>query len=212
MSKVKTFIEKRLEDCVPNYHQPKYQYINGYYDAGKKLVEEALKLEKDKKSHNYFYPICYSYRHYIELHLKIIIEDLELLYENSEKIGYLKNGILENENKKSGKLHETHNLNELLSYAEERIIYAQVNDEVFPKNIAKFIRQFHEKDKTGQSFRYSKNTNGKNSFDSTPYYKLEELNNVMEKINKMLWAIDSHTDFYINMSKDMLDDLYGSYL
>ena len=78
-----------------------------------------------------------------------------------------------------------------MSYAEERIIYAQVNDEEFPKDIAKFIRQFHEKDKTGQSFRYSKTTSGKNSFDSTPYYELEELKNVMEKINRMLWAIDS---------------------
>jgi len=34
----------------------------------------------------------------------------------------------------------------------------------------------------------------------------------MEKINKMLWAIDSHTDFYINMSKDMLNQLNASYL
>ena len=32
MSKIKTFVEKKIEDCVPNYHQPKYQYINGYYD------------------------------------------------------------------------------------------------------------------------------------------------------------------------------------
>ena len=99
MSKGKTFVGKKLEDCVPNYHQPKYQYINGYYDAGRKLVEEALKLEKDGKSHNYFYPICYSYRHYIELHLKTIIEDLELLYEKSKILGYLKNGVLLDENK-----------------------------------------------------------------------------------------------------------------
>ena len=212
MSKIKTFVEKKIEDCVPNYHQPKYQYINGYYDAGKKLVEEALKLEKDRKSHNYFYPICYSYRHYLELHLKTIIEDLELLYEKSKELGYLKNGILLDENKVSEKLHETHNLNELLSYAEQRIIYTQVNDEEFPKDTAKFIRQFHEKDKTGQSFRYSKTTSGKNSFDSTPYYELEELKNVMEKINTMLWAMDSHTEYYINMANDMLDDLYSSYL
>ena len=211
MSKIKTFVEKKIEDCVPNYHQPKYQYINGYYDAGKKLVEEALKLEKEGKSHNYFYPICYSYRHYIELHLKTIIEDLELLYENTKKIGYLKNGILEDENKVSGKLHETHNLNELLIYAQTRIIFAQINDEEFPKEIAKYIRQFHEKDKTGQSFRYSKTTSGKNSFDSTPYYKLEELSNVMEKINKMLWAIDSHTDFYIDMAESLINEIESSY-
>ena len=211
MSKVKTFVGKKLEDCVPNYHQPKYQYINGYYDAGRKLVEEALKLEKDGKSHNYFYPICYSYRHYIELHLKTIIEDLELLYEKSKILGYLKNGVLLDENKVSEKLHETHDLNELLSYAEERIIYAQVNDEEFPKDIVKFIRQFHEKDKTGQSFRYSKTIGGKNSFVSTPYYKLEELKKVMEKINGMLWAIDSHTDYYIDMAKSIIDEIKSSY-
>ena len=139
MSKVKTFVEKKFEDCTPNYNQPKYQYINGYYDAGRTLVDVALKLEKDGKSHNYFYPICYSYRHYIELHLKTIIEDLELFYERSEELGYLKNGILLDENKVSEKLHETHNLNELLSYAEQRIIYTQVNEEEFPKDIAKFI-------------------------------------------------------------------------
>ena len=211
MSKVKTFVEKKIEDCSPNFDQPKYQYINGYYDAGRTLVEESLKLEKEGKSHNYFYPICYSYRHYIELHLKTIIEDLELLYEKSEKLGCLKNGVLLDENKVSEKLHETHNLDKLLSYAEERIIYTQVNGENFPKDTAKFIRQFHEKDRTSQSFRYSKTTSGKNSFDSTPYYKLEELKNVMEEINTMLWAIDSHTDYYIDMAKDMLDDLYCLY-
>ena len=204
MSKVKTFVEKKIEDCTPNYNQPKYQYINGYYDAGRILVEEALKLEKEGKSHNYFYPICYSYRHYIELHLKTIIEDLELLYEKSEKLGYLKNGILLDENKVSGKLHKIHKLNDLLSYAEERIIYTQVNGEEFPKDTAKFIRQIHEKDKTGQSFRYSKSTSGKSSFDSTPYYELEELKKVMEKINNMLWAIDSHTDYYIDMAESII--------
>ena len=51
MSKVKTFVEKKFEDCTPNYNQPKYQYINGYYDAGRTLVDVALKLEKDGKSH-----------------------------------------------------------------------------------------------------------------------------------------------------------------
>ncbi len=211
MSKVKTFVEKKFEDCTPNYNQPKYQYINGYYDAGRTLVDVALKLEKDGKSHNYFYPICYSYRHYIELHLKTIIEDLELFYERSEELGYLKNGILLDENKVSEKLHETHNLNELLSYAEQRIIYTQVNEEEFPKDIAKFIRQFHEKDKTGQSFRYSKTIGGKNSFVSTPYYKLEELKKVMEKINGMLWAIDSHTDYYIDIAKSIIDEIKSSY-
>ena len=211
MSKVKTFVEKKFEDCTPNYNQPKYQYINGYYDAGRTLVDVALKLEKDGKSHNYFYPICYSYRHYIELHLKTIIEDLELFYERSEELGYLKNGILLDENKVSEKLHETHNLNELLSYAEQRIIYTQVNEEEFPKDIDKFIRQFHEKDKTGQSFRYSKTIGGKNSFVSTPYYKLEELKKVMEKINGMLWAIDSHTDYYIDIAKSIIDEIKSSY-
>ena len=89
--------------------------------------------------------------------------------------------------------------------------HTQVNEEEFPKDIAKFIRQFHEKDKTGQSFRYSKTIGGKNSFVSTPYYKLEELKKVMEKINGMLWAIDSHTDYYIDMAKSIIDEIKSSY-
>lgn len=205
MVKIKAFKNKNLEECIPNYHQPKYQYINGYFESAEVLVENALKLEEEGKSHNFFYPICYAYRHYIELHLKTIIEDLELFYDKSKLLGYTKNGELSN--KKTDNLNNTHNLNELLNSVESLIYYTQVDDEEFPKEIAKYIRQFHEKDKSGQIFRYSKTISGKDSFEDTPYYDLNELRKVMKKVNSMLWAVDSHTEYYLNISNSLIEDL-----
>ena len=33
----------------------------------------------------------------------------------------------------------------------------------------------------------------------------------MEKINTMLWAIDSHTDYYIDMAESLIDEIESSY-
>ncbi len=211
MSKKQTFLKKDYSQCTPNYSEPKYQYINGYYEAAEVLIEEALSLEAENKSHNLFYPICYSYRHYIELHLKTIIVDLEKLYMLSEELGFLKNGNLLEENRVSEKLHETHSLDKLLKYTEERVFFTQVNDEEFPKEIAKYIRQFHEKDKSGQSFRYSKGTSGKSSFETTPYYELGVLRSTMKEVNKILWAVDSHCDFYLEAAKSITKEMEAEY-
>lgn len=32
----------------------------------------------------------------------------------------------------------------------------------------------------------------------------------MEKINRMLWAIDSHTDYYIDMAEDLINEIESS--
>jgi hypothetical protein len=58
------------------------------------------------------YPICFNYRHYIELHLKSLIEESEILYDKIKQLGYLQNDELPK--KFSNSLDNTHNLYKLL--------------------------------------------------------------------------------------------------
>ena len=135
-------------------HNLQYKYINGYYEAGNELVNIAINEKQGSyKKDILFYPICYNYRHYIELHLKSLIVDLEILYDKMNQLGYLKNGTLSE--KKSDKLDSTHNINDLFKFFYERLNL--VSDEPFPNDIKKYIKQMHDMDKNGQKFRYPVN-------------------------------------------------------
>lgn len=187
----------------------KSAYIFGYYDAAKKLVDIITKPNVyDDEKDTLIYPICFNYRHYIELHLKNLIEESEILYDKMEELGYLKNGTLPE--KISCKLDETHNLNTLLELFIERLKYIEISNEEFPKDIAKYIRQMHEMDKSGQVFRYHKHKGGKLNFPKETTIDIKTMSNIMKEVKDMLWAIDSHIDFYSEMSDDIINEMHCS--
>ena len=74
---------KEMEEMatIGGHNHTRYSYINGYYEAGKGLIDIAISEKYSHKKDTLFYPICYNYRHYLELHLKSLIMDTEILYE-----------------------------------------------------------------------------------------------------------------------------------
>ena len=54
-------------------------YMMGYWEAGDILVDTAIKQINPLKD-RLFFPICYNYRHFIELCLKHLILKAERLY------------------------------------------------------------------------------------------------------------------------------------
>ena len=188
---------------IGGYSNTRYTYINGYYQAGKELVNISISEQVGTyKKDTLFYPICYNYRHYIELHLKSLIINTEILYDKMDTLGYLKNGTLSN--KISEELDNTHNLNKLFELFYERLNL--VSDEKFPNDIKKYIKQMHDMDKNGQKFRYHIGTNKKINFSEKEKFDLKNISTIMEEIHDLLWGVDGWLDHYIKMSNDIIHE------
>jgi hypothetical protein len=180
-------------------NNPKYSYINGYYEAGKILVDKIYQTDIGLDKNSLFYPICFNYRHYIELHLKSLIEDSEILYNKMVELNYLKNGNLPKEMSKS--LGNEHSLNKLLTLLKERLHYIEISDEEFPKDIEKLIEEMHNSDSNSQQYRYHKDKKGHLSFPNEKEYNVANISNGMKEVHDLLWGIDGHIDNYISMSE-----------
>lgn len=160
-----------------------YIYILGYCEAAKRLADSAL---NEGFQDALFYPMCFNYRHYLELSLKNLIINCENYYNILEKWGQAK-GIL----KKSVKddLNKTHSIEKLLSWLKER--FDLVSGETFDKNIYKIIIDFHNFDPTGQCFRYHIKTDGNPSFPIEKIYDIENIRDKMEQVSNYLGAVDT---------------------
>jgi len=122
-----------------------------------------------------------------------------------ELLGYLQNGTLPEQI--SDSLDGTHNLLYLLTSFKERLFFISISNEQFPKDIEKYIMQMYHTDKNGQKYRYHKNKSGKLHFPNEEKYDIKNISIIMEEVNNMLWAIDSHIDHYIGMSNDLISDM-----
>ena len=188
---------------VGGYNSTRYTYINGYYEAGKELVNISISEQVGTyKKDTLFYPICYSYRHYIELHLKSLIIDTEILYDKMDTLGYLKNGTLSK--RISDELDNTHNLNELFELFYERLNL--VSDEKFSNDIKKYIKQMYDMDRNGQRFRYHTGTNKKINFSEQEQFDLKNISTIMKEIHDLLGGVDGWLDHYIQMSNDIIHE------
>ncbi len=188
---------------VGSYHSTRYTYINGYYEAGKELVNIAInETHGVYKKNILFYPICYTYRHYLELALKSLIIDTETLYDKMDELGFLQNGILSK--KMANNLNNTHSLNKLFDLFIDRLSF--VSNEKFPKDIKEYIKQMDNIDKNGQKFCYHEDKNKKLSFSNQEDFDLQNISKIMEEVYSSLRGVDSWLDYYIAMSNDILSE------
>ncbi len=194
--------EVKNRATVGGYNHTRYVYINGYYEAGKNLTEIAISEKYSFKKDTLFYPICYNYRHYLELHLKSIIIDCEILYDKMDKLGYLENGTLSE--KVSDTLDNTHNLYNLLETFLERLTL--ISNEVFPDDIKKYIKQMYDMDTNGQRFRYYEGTDKRLSFPDEEQFDLENILKIMKEVHNLLWGVDGWLDYHIQMSNCIISD------
>jgi hypothetical protein len=195
--------EMKHAATVGGYNHTRYMYVNGYYEAGKELVTIAINESSGTyKKDTLFYPICYNYRHYLELHLKSLIIDTELLYDKMDTLGYLENATLAQ--KISDDLDNTHNLNSLFELFMERLTL--VSNETFPNEIKKYIKQMHDMDTNGQRFRYYTGTDKKLSFQNKEEFDLKNISKIMEEVHDLLWGVDGWLGQYIQMSNDIIHD------
>jgi len=185
----------------------RYAYIDGYFTASDFLISTALQLSDSHKKDILFFPICFNYRHYLELHIKNLIEDCALLYEKMDKLGYLPEDITSLPDKDK-KISEIHSLSQLLNILKNRLI---VSEEEFPQDIESYILQMHNTDTNGQKYRYHKDKNSKTFFTEEEYFDLKNLQEIMSKVRKMLFAIGDFIDDRIQLSDSIIQDYESNY-
>lgn len=188
------------------YYSPRYAYIDGYYEAAKILVDSALiKQRRDKEI--LFFPVCFTYRHYLELHLKSLIELTDELYLKMQELGYIREDLLDTSSECP--LDKVHSIGILFQYFEKRLKFVAQNSEVLDPNIRKYIMQFHDIDSDGQKFRYHITKQQQPTFPSTEKFDLKNIAELMEKIKDLLYGVDGWVEHYIAMSDEMIDETSG---
>lgn len=176
-----------------------YSYAVAYWSAGDILVKNALESNKNKRD-GLFYPICFMYRHFIELTLKQLIIYTEAFYEKTEMIGY----EYKKYSKPKKQLETTHSLETLLS----RLINVLtcLSDEHFDDKIKKIILDFHNVDPLGQVFRYPNKKNHEKSFFQVQNFNIAAIKTAVNKVAQYFMGIDAYLEYYTTVADYMISE------
>jgi hypothetical protein len=171
---------------VDNSDGTKASYSLGYKKAGDILADKVLK--DGFMIDAIFLPMCYCYRHFIELSLKDSISELTRLINRGRYTD-----IPEEIKREPGKLTSTHSLDELWEMLEERIdIAIEPRDKNWDDRIKGYIHEFHIIDKNSQAFRYPLDTNGAAHFKKEGCYGIEMIKLCMEEIEAYFYGLDGY--------------------
>jgi hypothetical protein len=181
-------------------------YIIGYWEAGDILVDTAINQNNPQKD-RLFFPICYNYRHFIELFLKYLIlkaEELYSLLETNDMQNKKHEALL------SYSVNNTHNIHILLNMLIN--VLECISDDKFSRDIKISILEYHNMDKNGQKFRYSRSKNDKVHFEIQEVFDLEKIKKAVTKIGYYLMGIDmylyEHGKFIKSYIAEM-ESIYG---
>lgn len=175
----------------------RHSYVYGYYLAARELVESALGAEPQDVL---FYPICFNYRHYLELHLKGLIHSSEKFYLKLKKCGEAKGEV---EEMKRDDLNHTHSLHSLLNLFEERL--GGISEESLDSKVRSTILNLHETDTSGQTYRYFRTTNGEESIQERKQVDLARLSERMEKVHRHLVGIGAWIDHHDSLVTSLIE-------
>ncbi|MCP5134411.1 MAG: hypothetical protein H6976_12655 [Gammaproteobacteria bacterium] len=159
--------QTRLNACIGTNGGPYdfSDYSRGYFQSAKNQLDAIIK--NSGLVDILIYPLCYSYRHGIELGLKHLARELPLIFQEGEKI----------------KL--THNLNDNWNSIRPYIVrlrrYLDENNESVPF-IDKVLNDFLEFDPNGEVFRFPENRKGDLHLQEARIINVEVLGAYMERL------------------------------
>ncbi len=172
-----------------------YAYILGYYSAAESLVQISIET---RKLDTLFFPICFNYRHFLELSLKHLIIGSEKFADVSAELGYGEK-IVESV---ARKVMIEHSLEKLLNWLIER--FEKTSGEQFDNELRELIVEFHNIDPNGQIFRYPILQDGSFSLPNQSNYDVENIRLQMEKVNNYFTGMDAWLDENTQMACEML--------
>ena len=144
---------------------------------------KAIKGMKVEKLNDEIIPICFLYRHYLELRLKDFYNEHSNNTEEQKALFFKK---------------ANHSLLSLLSIFDKIINDNVMDDEVKKKYsiVRKLIEEFDQKDPSGEKFRYAKAKNGTPHYEET-YFTID-VAHLKERMN-----------FIRNFFEDDIEPLFG---
>jgi hypothetical protein len=164
-------------DTVVGIHEDRISYIVRYQSAANALVELAL---AERLQDLYFLPICYLYRHAIELSLKDLIDQTDRLICLLVKCGSIEREACRKIAPVEKKLSRTHDLKVLLEELIER--FGLIQGEPFSSDVRAAVEEINAFDSSGQKFRYPKLKQGELSFRDQQHYDLRHLRDAMSGV------------------------------
>lgn len=130
--------------CVGENGNPSYaEYYKGYSKAANVLLDAVI---ANKGVHlwtdSFIYPICFNFRHSIELRLKDICQHYisEIFAIKNEPFNFDHTG--------------SHDIGRIWGFVKQNSVKAERNSEKFIEEIDEFIMELSTIDSTGQVFRY----------------------------------------------------------
>ncbi len=183
----------------------KYIYAIGYKKAGDILVDNAIRY---RCQDSLFFPICFNYRHFIELFLKGLILNTGCLIRYRADCG---ESIVIDHTKTTedilSKLEKTHSIRHLAELLRSSL--QKVSDEQFNEEIWNYLIEFHGIDPTSQAFRYFINKRHKLFFPNQERYDLENIKSKVTKIEQYFSGIDAWLSHEIEVVRDYLKHFSG---
>jgi hypothetical protein len=178
-------------------------YIIGFYRAAEALVKVAL---EEHRNDVLFFPICFTYRHWLELILKQLIKQSTSYCKVLFEIGEIAQNPPE---LRYGLPPATHNLLKLLTNL--KILTSQVKLVDLNTDIEAIIIQLNQFDSDGQTFRYAYRQDGSPTLDKQELYDLVQIYNEMKKVYNYLSGLDAYLDYTIQQAKDYIREMKNFY-
>jgi len=130
------------------------------------------------------YPIVFSYRHYIELSLKLIIRAARRLLDEP------------------GGVPATHDLDALWNTAEPLLKQIEDSPETY-RNVRSCLARFNELDPKSDSFRYPVRANGDPSLQGVFNVDLGQVRGVVERLSGFLEGASEQTLVHLDIKNEM---------
>lgn len=179
---------KQVRNAFAGGDSAKYFCARGYDMAAEQLMDYAVKTRVSPDKHALFFPICFCYRHYIELSLKESIILTEEYYPVLKEFGSTR-GKLQSV-KADLTASKGHHLLTLVGWLDERL--KRVSRWGFDKDTRKVISRFDEMDPSGMAFRYPTDKDWKLFLENGKLYDLATIQSSMKKVHAYLDGLGTY--------------------
>ena len=178
--------------CLNWSHHSMRLYIEGYRVAADELVHGLAQNRAELDI--LVYPICFLYRQYIELQLKLIIRESRILLEDGSSFP---------------QNHQIKDLWDITNDLRSRIIREHdesIKNYITQSDVAevgKLISDFVEFDPKSLSFRYPLDKHGENSLEGIRHINISNLHGQMKWLKKKLDKYELAISPLIEWQQDM---------
>lgn len=171
--------------CINFMHDMSGGYTEGYRLAAELLTKHVATKNRD---HDFLvYPICYLYRHHLELQIKQIIRVGRRLLE------------------KKGSHHFNHKLSDLWPLAKGILREVEPNQPDPPafRLIDDLVSDIANVDFDAQAFRFPTKTRGDRSLDGVKHISLTTLQQTIEPLASFLWGCEAGLSEMLQLKYEM---------